>query len=33
MMVVILLEKDILDSEHLISIGISFDWSFEKEFF
>ena len=26
-------KQDIIDSEHLISIGISFDWSFEKEFF
>ena len=25
-------KKDILDTEHLISFGTSFDWSFEKEF-
>ena len=26
-------KQDIIDTEHLISLGISFDWSFEKEFY
>ena len=25
--------QDVVDAENLISLGVSFDWTFEKEFF